>query len=66
MVVEELGGRKDNRPHDGPRHRGRVGGGEEAEEEASARLSLRQPQEPQLVGLPILLLRATRFSQYCR
>jgi hypothetical protein len=34
MVVEELGGRQDHCPHDGPRHRGRVGGREEAEEEA--------------------------------
>ena len=66
MVVEELGGRQDHRPDDGPGHRGGVRGGEEAEEEAPPRLLVRQPQKPQLVGLQILLLRAARLSQYCR
>ena len=66
MVVEELGGRQDYGPHDGPRHRRRLRGGEEAEEEALARLLVRQSEEPQLVGLQILLLRTPRISQHCR
>ena len=66
MVVEELGGRQDYGPHDGPRHRCRVGGREEAKEETASRLPLRQSEEPQLVGLQILLLRTPRISQHCR
>ena len=31
MAMEELGGRQDYRPHDGPRHRSRLRGGEKAE-----------------------------------
>ena len=56
MVVEELGGWEDHRADDGPRRGGGQRGGEEAEEEAAAGLSLRQFEEPQLVGLQILLL----------
>ena len=54
--MEELGGGEDHRPHDGPGRGGGERGGEEAEEEASSRLSLRKFEEPQLVGLQILLL----------
>ena len=56
MAVEKLGGGEDHCLDDGPGHRGGVRGGEEAEEEAAAGLPVRQPQEPQLVGLQILLL----------
>ena len=56
MVVEKLGGGENHSAHDGLGHRGGVRGGEEAEEEAPAGLPVRQPQEPQLVGLQILLL----------
>ena len=66
MVVEELGSRKDLGAQDGPwpGHHHRVG--EEAEEEAVDRLSLRQPQEPQLLGVQIFLLRVPRDPQCCR
>ena len=56
MVVEKLGGGEDHGADDGPRRGGGQRGGEEAEEEAAAGLSLRQFEEPQLVGLQILLL----------
>ena len=56
MVVEKLGGGEDNRLDDGPGHWGGVRGREEAEEKAAAGLPVRQPEEPQLVGLQILLL----------
>ena len=56
LVVEELGGGEDHRSHDGPRRGGGQRGGEEAEEEAAPGLFVRQFEEPQLVGLPILLL----------
>ena len=56
LVVEELGGGEDNSSDDGPRRGGGQRGREEAEEEASPGLSVRQFEEPQLVGLPILLL----------
>ena len=54
--MEELGGGEDHGPHDGPGRGCGQRGGEEAEEEAVAGLSLRQFEEPQLVGLQILLL----------
>ena len=54
--MEKLGGGEDYRLNDGLGHWGGVGGGEEAEEEATAGLPVRQPQESQLVGLQILLL----------
>ena len=63
MAVEKLGGWEDHCAHDGLGHWGRVRGGEEAEEEASAGLPVRQPEEPQLVGLQILLLRTPRLTQ---
>ena len=51
MAVEELGGWQDHSPHDGLGRGGGQRGREEAEEEAAARLSLRQFEEPQLVGV---------------
>ena len=54
--MEKLGGGQNHGAHDGPRRGGGQRGGEEAEEEAAAGLSLRQFEEPQLVGLQILLL----------
>ena len=54
--MEELGGGEDHCTNDGPGHWGGQRGREEAEEEVVARLPVRQPQEPQLVGLQILLL----------
>ena len=56
MVVEELGGRQDHRPHDGPGRGSGQRGGEETEEEVVAGLSLRQFEESQLVGVQIFLL----------
>ncbi len=66
MAVEELGGGQDRGADDGPRRGRHLRGGEEAEEEAAARLPLRQPQEPQLVGLQILLLRAASSAKHHR
>ena len=54
--MEELGGGEDHRAHDGPGRGGGERGGEEAEEEAAPGLFVRQFEEPQLVGLQILLL----------
>ena len=56
MALEELGGRKNHCPHDGSRRGGGERGGKEAEKKAFAGLSVRQFEEPQLVGLQILLL----------
>lgn len=66
VVMEELGGRKDHGSYDGPRHRGRVRSGEEAEEETLIRLPLRQFEKPQLVGIQIFLLRTPSLLQYSR
>lgn len=63
VAMEELGGGQDPRPHDGPGRGHLLRGGEEAEEEAAPRLPGRQPQAPQLVGLPLLLLRVARTVQ---
>ena len=57
MVVEELGGREDLSAQDGPRPGHHHGVREEAEEEAADRLSVRKPEEPQLLGVQIFLLR---------
>ena len=54
--MEELGGRQNYCLDDGPRYWGRLRGGKEAEEKTPAGLLVRQPEEPQLVGLQILLL----------
>jgi len=51
MAVGELGGRKNHCTNDGLRCGGGQRGGKEAEEKAAVRLSLRQPQKPQLVGV---------------
>ena len=59
--MEELGGRQNYCLDDGPRYWGRLRGGKEAEEKTPAGLLVRQPEEPQLVGLQILLLRAPRI-----
>ena len=66
LAVEELGGGQDLGAEDGPRpgHHHRVR--EEAEEEAADRLSVRKPEEPQLLGVQIFLLRVSRDSQCCR
>ena len=56
VALEKLGGGQNHGPYDGPGRGGGERGGEEAEEEAVAGLSLRQFEEPQLVGLQILLL----------
>lgn len=65
LAVEELGGRQDPGADDGPGPGDPVRGGEAPEEEAPRRLPLLQPQEPQLLDVQILLLRAARFAQ-CR
>ena len=56
VVVEELGSRKGLGAPDGPQPGHHLGGGEEAEEEASDRLHVLQPEAPQLLGIQILLL----------
>ena len=56
MAVEELGSRKGLGAPDGPQPGHHLGGGEEAEEEASDRLHVLQPEAPQLLGIQILLL----------
>ena len=56
LAVEKLGGGQNHGAHDGPRRGGGQRGREEAEEEASPGLFVRQFEEPQLVGLQILLL----------
>ena len=63
--MEELGGGQDPGPDDGPGPGHHLGGGEAAEEEAAARLPLLKPQEPQLLGVQILLLRVARVAQRC-
>ena len=63
VAVEKLGGGQDRRPHDGPRPGDHLRGGEEAEEEAPRRLPLLQLEEPQLLDVQILLLRAPLPSQ---
>ena len=65
VAVEELGGGEDRCPQDGPRpgHHHRVR--EEAEEEAPDRLSVRKPEESQLLGVQIFLLRVSRDPQCC-
>ena len=66
MAVEELGGWQDLSAQDGPRpgHHHRVR--EEAEEEAPDRLSVRKPEESQLLGVQIFLLRVPWDPQCCR
>ena len=66
MAVEKLGGGKDLGAQDGSRPGHHHGVWEEAEEEAADRLSLRKPEEPQLLGLQIFLLRVPRDPQCCR
>ena len=56
MVVEELGGWKDPSVDDGPGPGHHLRSGKAAKEEAPARLPLLQSQEPQLLGIQILLL----------
>lgn len=63
LALEALGGREDSRSHDGPRHRHLLRGGEEAEEEAPAGLSLGEPEVPQLVVLSLLPLRVAQLRQ---
>ena len=63
--MEELGSGQDPGADDGPRSGHHLGGGEATEEEAAARLPLLQPQEPQLLGVQILLLRVARPAQRC-
>ena len=63
VAVEELGGGQDPGPDDGPRSGHHLRGGEAAEEEAPARLSLLESQESQLLGLQILLLRAAGSAE---
>ncbi|XP_054016119.1 uncharacterized protein LOC128896721 isoform X2 [Hylaeus anthracinus] len=60
LVVERLGGWKDPRVDDGPRHRPLLRGGEEAEEKDAARLSVGKSSLSQLVGLQVLPLRSSR------
>ena len=54
-----MGGRQDSRFDDGSRHRPLLGGGEEAEEENVARLSVGESSISQLVGLQVLPLRSS-------
>ncbi len=56
MVVEELGSRQDRGPEDGLGLGDHLRGRETSEEEAAPRLLVHQPEESQLLGLPILLL----------
>ena len=56
MAVEKLGVRENQRPENGPRPGHHLRSGEATEEKATVRLSLLKPEEPQLLGLPILLL----------
>lgn len=57
MVVETLGGRENPGSHDGSGRGYLHGRGEEAEEKDSARLSVGEPEVPQLVDLQILPVR---------
>ena len=63
MAVEELGVGQDLGLEDGSGPGHFDGGRAEAEEEAPARLPALQSQEPQLLGLQILLLRVSRPTQ---
>ncbi len=63
MAVEELGRWEDPGPDDGPRRRHLSRDGEETKEKTPRRLSPRESQAPQLVGLPLLLLRSPRPRQ---
>ncbi|XP_039301331.1 innexin shaking-B [Nilaparvata lugens] len=63
MAVEALGRRENPRTHDGPGHRNLLRGGEEAEEETAARLSVGKSALSQLVVLSILSLRAAVVRQ---
>ena len=56
MAVEKLGVRQNQRPENGPRPGHHLRSGEATEEKATVRLSLLKPEEPQLLGIPILLL----------
>ena len=64
MALEKLGGRKNSGPHHGPGPGDHLWGREAPEEETAAGLPLLQPEEPQLLGLPILLL-WTPFAHQC-
>ena len=66
MDVEELGRGEDPCPHDGLGRGHMLRGGEEAEEEAVVGLPRRQPEAPQLVGVPVLLLRDPLLHQCSR
>lgn len=61
--MEELGGREDTGVDDGPRRGHMFRGREEAEEEAPPRLPGRERATPQLVGVPVLLLRVPRLRE---
>lgn len=54
LAMEELGRGQVACSHDGPGHWNHLRSGEEAEEEASSGVSVRQPDLPQLVGVPLL------------
>lgn len=54
--VEKLGRWENPCPHDGFGRWYLLGGGEETKEETAFGLLSRQPQAPQLVGIPVLLL----------
>jgi len=56
MVVEELGGRQDRSLEDGLGLGDHLGGRKKAKEETAPRLLVHKPEEPQLLGLQILLL----------
>ncbi len=62
MAVEELGSWKGSSPHHGPRFGHHLGGREATEKETVVGLPLRQSEESQLLGLQILLLRASLFN----
>ena len=66
VAVEELGGGQDPGTEDGSRPGDHHGGREEAKEEAAAGLSPLKSEEPQLLGLQILLLRVPLAAQSFR
>ena len=65
VAVEELGVGENTSPDDGPRPGNYIRSGEKTKEEAPVRLPLLKPEESQLLGIQILLLRAARPDK-CR
>ncbi len=66
VAMEELGSGKGFCPADGPQLGHNLRGGKEAQKEAAHRLHVLKPEAPQLLGVPVLLLRVAGANQHCR